>query len=397
MSLHKENNMKYTALLAFLFIAFGTCAQKVNSKKKIDLLPGVHGQIIGGAGSKLYLVKSVNRVQTKIDSVQIQADGSFHLIPEKSLNLDYYNLVLGEVGVMLITDSTEVVGLTADASAFRITAVWTGSQQTHMMQTLINELDPIVNEQQSFIQIANDPNLSAEERMDAKTKYNASAASAGNHLKEWIKMYEAHPAALVALMSLQPSTDLALFRNELALLNDKVGNTDLYALVKTETEKAEKALKQSTQQPPQSSAVSKGMQTPEISLPNPEGNIMKLSDLKGKVVLIDFWASWCGPCRKENPNVVKAYEKYSARGFEVFSVSLDTDRGRWIQSIEQDKLTWSGHVSDLKGWSSTAASDYGVRSIPFPVLIDQEGKVVAFGGDVRGPALEILLEQLLGK
>jgi len=171
----------------------------------------------------------------------------------------------------------------------------------------------------------------------------------------------------------------------------------LYALVKTETEKAEKALKQSTQQPPQSSAVSKGMQTPEISLPNPEGNIMKLSDLKGKVVLIDFWASWCGPCRKENPNVVKAYEKYSARGFEVFSVSLDTDRGRWIQSIEQDKLTWSGHVSDLKGWSSTAASDYGVRSIPFPVLIDQEGKVVAFGGDVRGPALEILLEQLLGK
>lgn len=121
---------------------------------------------------------------------------------------------------------------------------------------------------------------------------------------------------------------------------------------------------------------------------------IKLSDLKGKVVLIDFWASWCGPCRKENPNVVKTYEKYKNDGFTVMSVSLDTDKEKWMAAIKNDNLTWPNHVSDLAGWSSQVGRKYGVSSVPFTVLIDQEGKIIRT--NLRGEALEKELERIFG-
>lgn len=136
-----------------------------------------------------------------------------------------------------------------------------------------------------------------------------------------------------------------------------------------------------------------GAMAPEIDLPTPEGDNIKLSDLRGKVVLIDFWASWCGPCRRENPNVVKVYEKYKDKGFEILSVSLDRDKNRWLQAIEQDNMDWL-HVSDLKFWQSVAAKTYGVSSIPYTVLVDREGKIIA--SRLRGAALENKLAEIFG-
>jgi thiol-disulfide isomerase/thioredoxin len=121
---------------------------------------------------------------------------------------------------------------------------------------------------------------------------------------------------------------------------------------------------------------------------------MKLSDLRGKVVLIDFWASWCGPCRKENPNVVKTYAKYKDAGFTVMSVSLDRDRNAWLAAIEKDQLSWPNHVSDLGHWSSRVPQMYGVKGIPFTVLIDQEGKIIKT--NLRGEALEAELKKIYG-
>lgn len=138
----------------------------------------------------------------------------------------------------------------------------------------------------------------------------------------------------------------------------------------------------------------KGMTPPEIALPTPKGDELRLSDLKGKVVLIDFWASWCGPCRKENPNVKKLYAKYKQKGFEILGVSLDSDKGKWEQAIAKDGLEWL-HVSDLRKWQSIAAKAYSVSAIPQTFLLDRDGTIIARG--LRGPALEQKLAEVFGE
>jgi thiol-disulfide isomerase/thioredoxin len=137
--------------------------------------------------------------------------------------------------------------------------------------------------------------------------------------------------------------------------------------------------------------VNEGAIAPEISLATPEGPNLALSSLRGKYVLIDFWASWCGPCRRENPTVVKTYAAYKDKGFEIYGVSLDQDREAWLKAIEKDQLVWK-HVSDLKYWSSAGAQAYQVNSIPQTFLLDKEGRILAKG--LRGAALDQYLAQL---
>jgi peroxiredoxin len=138
-----------------------------------------------------------------------------------------------------------------------------------------------------------------------------------------------------------------------------------------------------------------GETAPELAVADTTGKTITLSSFKGKIVLIDFWASWCRPCRMENPNVVKAYDKYKDAGFTVFSVSLDDNKANWARAIKADNLKWSSHVSELKGWQSAAAKLYGVTGIPATFLLDRDGRII--GKNLRGEALEAKLMEVCQK
>ena len=135
-----------------------------------------------------------------------------------------------------------------------------------------------------------------------------------------------------------------------------------------------------------------GQPAPLFESYTPENKTIKLIDYRGKYVLVDFWASWCIPCRKENPNLVKIYHTYKDKGFDILSVSLDNNPGSWMRAIDEDKLAWT-NVSDLKAWSSSLIIDYRIKAIPSSVVLDPEGKIIA--KNLRGKELEELLKSIL--
>ena len=146
----------------------------------------------------------------------------------------------------------------------------------------------------------------------------------------------------------------------------------------------------------QNSGINIGDKALELSYENPNGELMSISELNNKLVLIDFWASWCGPCRRENPNLVDAYRKYyktkfkDGNGFEIYSLSLDKNKDAWVKAINQDQLFWEYHVSDLGGWQSEGSEKYKIRSIPSNVLINGKGIIIA--KNLKGPALHRFLD-----
>lgn len=200
----------------------------------------------------------------------------------------------------------------------------------------------------------------------------------------WIMLQEFYPSTGLEYFD---SLDLDYFREVSTAMKEKYPYTEY-------TDYVDQSIDNTIAQLEALKGNGGGDMAPELEFPNPDGEMIALSSLRGKVVLIDFWASWCGPCRMENPNVVKTYNKYKDKGFTVYSVSLDNDKNRWIQAIEADNLVWPNHVSDLKGWQSEAAALYQVNSIPATFLIDQQGRII--DQNLRGDRLEQKLQEILG-
>ena len=252
-------------------------------------------------------------------------------------------------------------------------------------------LNDFVKLNTNYMQKLDSAKLYLQQHPDQQKQVNESFQSVYNEFrgnrKQFIARNKESAALIATLSTFNLEQEFEAYEEVVNLLEKH--NSDLPAIESVVQQK-----EQSKQQLAKANPLGPGNPAQEIEMENPEGEIKKLSDYKGKVVLVDFWASWCGPCRKENPHVVKLYEKYKEDGFTVFSVSLDKSKDRWVSAIEQDNLTWDGHVSDLKGWQNVAAKKYGVSSIPFTVLLDQEGNIIST--NLRGYQLEKTLESIFG-
>ena len=243
-------------------------------------------------------------------------------------------------------------------------------------------------------------NLNDQEKIILK---NNILAKYQEYLKKFINQNQQSPSIIMVLGEIQNPVE---FMNELLLIKEVIINqfenqkylTDINNAIENANQQKkflaqqeDRAIQELDQR--KKLGLEIGARAPEIALSDVNGKIIKLSSLKGNVVLIDFWASWCRPCRAENPNVVKLYNKYKNKNFTIYSISLDQDRKKWIDAINQDQLSWPNHVSELTGWKSTPGIQYGVSSIPKTFLIDKDGIIIGY--DLRGSNLEKKLSELL--
>lgn len=350
------------------------------------------GNVAGAEGEVIYLQRFVNNSPVVTDSAVIDNNGKFTLQPSQPLELNFYKLQLADDQfVVLIMDSTENVHLETTKDKFEPDAVISGSPNSQLLLDFHRSMVGVGDELRELKAKSTDAGISEEERSQNYSKFIAKSREKHDLAKEFVDNNISSPAVLAALSELNIKQDLDRFKKVSSSLAQSFGHTYYYKMV---NEQIKNSKKQTQARPPSNSKYGEGDSAPNIKMNDPMGQTRSLDDLRGKVVMLDFWASWCGPCRRENPAVVQAYNKYNKDGFEVFSVSLDKDKAKWQRAIEQDGLIWENHVSDLKGWQNTAAQAYGISSIPHTLLIDRNGKIIAT--HLRGGTLQAKLQEIFG-
>lgn len=355
--------------------------------------PGRDGQI----SAKIFLVEvSYGKDQNPIgvDSAKILGNGgSFHLTATGKKE-GIYELVFGEnlLAIPLINDAAEIK-IDADLSKKDDFYEVAGSDATKNLETLISDFGKKNYEVgKSFADIDSLKKANAPDSLvlAVTTLKNNAILDLNSYLKNFLQKNKNATISALALSWASRSFSQQDFETALDASVKKYPANDLLQNMKKNYDMQKAQAQQAQQQGSSSSWV--GQQAPELGLPDVNGKIVSLASFKGKYLLIDFWASWCGPCRAENPNVVRAYNEFKNKNFAILGVSLDKDKEAWQQAITDDKLVWT-HVSDLKYWSSKAVEIYKFEGIPFNILVDPQGKII--GQELRGAELENKLKEVL--
>ncbi|MCH2234443.1 MAG: AhpC/TSA family protein [Crocinitomicaceae bacterium] len=344
----------------------------------------IEGKLTGGENMNVGLGCQSIRPNSIIKTVTADENGKF-IISTPIPFPDYYYLVLPNGQTLnLALRNGDSLAVFADASDLMKTAKFVGDPVSAGLNDFIIRHQEFKRVEDSLkTELKKDPTKQTE----VNTFFATYAPTFFNYRNQFIQMYGGTPALIATVNAIDQEKEWALFVQVVDALNQTFAESP--SVVNIVKYKEQKVLeKQAT------AFLEPGNEAKEIAMQNPTGDTLRLSDLRGKIVLIDFWASWCRPCRAENPNVVKLYNKYNEKGFEVFSVSLDGKKEPWEAAIKADGLIWPYHVSDLKKWGNAAAQAYAVKSIPFTVLIDREGKIIAT--KLRGQLLENQLKTIFG-
>lgn len=354
----------------------------------------VSGRLDGAENGQV----TIGRLQTggyvTIDTANVDASGSFAFAADvlDGLPLDVYQMSVDGRQFYIIADSLStlrVEGSIESGKGLATNISVTGDDWSSDFSNFIRETAVRNDSLVAWKMKVSNAELPIDERNAARTEFDAAKEAQTDMARRTVREHKNDPVGLLAIEYLDLSADRALAKQVLDSTRALMGHTMAHRNLSNRLAKVANPRNQKRR----NDLIQPGMAMPDIALADPSGKQRALSDLRGKVVLVDFWASWCGPCRRENPNVVRAWNEYKDRGFEVFSISLDRDVSKWQRAIDQDGLVWPYHISDLKGWSSVVSQRYGISSIPHAILIDKDGTVVAT--HLRGSQLERELEKLL--
>lgn len=344
------------------------------------------GNFTNTKGEMIYLEKLNGPQPVAVDSTVIDEKGDF-AFKNYSPKIGFYRVkVTAQNFAMLVLDSSDKVTLTGNLNDLGNTYKAEGSPETKLFVEY-NEISKIrdlrLDSLNKAFQAVMEGSKMDSKKMDSLSAifegpYNAIVQGSNEKLVSKIKENNDKYSSLIAIQVLEPDKYLDAYKTLDAGLAKKLPNDNNVKMF------------HGMVQAMQATAI--GQVAPDINLPAPDGKEIALSSLKGKVVLVDFWASWCGPCRKEMPNVVKAYAKFKDKGFEIYGVSLDKEKGRWVEAIAKDGITWT-QVSDLRQWESSVVPLYSIQGIPYTVLLDKEGKILA--KNLRGDELEKKLMEVL--
>lgn len=346
----------------------------------------------GAGGQMAYFDKYKNGLPYHVDSIKLDSDGN-GVIPVPALPLDFYRIAVGNEQLVVVLDSAESLAIEAQGGLLATPKRLEGSKHTDAMLSFQAESRGYDQKVAALrAALAQDPANQAN--LD---ELNATNTAYYERCKQFVKENQASPVAISALGRLNLQQEFDLFKQTRDALRTTMRNSGFFAQFREQVDRFEQEMVMLKAQEEEMKRLSNllpiGSLAPDIRQSAPDGGAFALSELRGKVVLIDFWASWCRPCRIENPNVKRVYERFKGKGFEILGVSLDRDQQAWVEAIKADGLPWK-HVSDLQFWNNAAAQEYGVSSIPYTVLVDREGKVIEKG--LRAEQLESRLSELLG-